>query len=352
VEPRWQRGRRWVPLPPLVGVALAFPLIALATAVRLALADVLGPAYPLVTLYPAVALAAWLGLACGLTATVLSVPVAAFALFEPTASFEVTNRADHVALVIFVTLASLGSLVIERFRRARRDAERANAVRDEFLVIASHELRTPLTALTLHLDAMRRRIVEGRESDLPTIQRKLEAALRQSARMDELITILLDVARLSRRDQPLRLTESDLVAVARDVIDRYAHEATERDSEVALEATQPVRGRFDRARIDAVVANLLSNAIKYGDGKPVEVHVFAEDDKLCVRVRDHGIGIADGDRYRIFGRFERAVADADYSGFGIGLYLAREHVHAHGGTISVDSEPGKGSEFLVSLPRR
>jgi signal transduction histidine kinase len=111
-------------------------------------------------------------------------------------------------------------------------------------------------------------------------------------------------------------------------------------------------GRWDRFRIDQVLANLLSNAIKYGRGKPISVHVASTDDTARLSVRDEGIGIAGNDVTRIFGRFERAVSSRHYGGLGLGLYIAHEIVEAHGGCIVVDSAPSAGSTFTVLLPLR
>jgi signal transduction histidine kinase len=111
-------------------------------------------------------------------------------------------------------------------------------------------------------------------------------------------------------------------------------------------------GSWDRLRVEQVVANLVANALKYGPGCPVEMSVTRETECACIRVRDYGIGIAAEDQRRIFQRFERAVPMSHYSGFGLGLWIAREIVAAHGGSIDVDSEVGRGSTFIVRLPLR
>ena len=98
------------------------------------------------------------------------------------------------------------------------------------------------------------------------------------------------------------------------------------------------------------MTNLVSNATKYGAQAPVDVRVTREDGHACVRVTDHGIGIDQNDRNRIFMRFERAVPTANYCGFGLGLWISREIVTSHGGTIEVESAVGSGSTFTVRLP--
>ena len=112
----------------------------------------------------------------------------------------------------------------------------------------------------------------------------------------------------------------------------------------------PAVGRWDRARLDDVLANLLSNAVKYGQGKPIEVSVEAGERSARLTVRDHGIGLAPEDQARVFERFERAVSGHEYGGLGLGLYIVRELVQAHGGTVRVESAPGAGAAFIVELP--
>jgi signal transduction histidine kinase len=119
---------------------------------------------------------------------------------------------------------------------------------------------------------------------------------------------------------------------------------------VRVEAT-PAIGRWDAARLDQVLTNLMTNAIRFGAGKPIVVTVKATASAASLAVTDHGIGIAPAAQARIFDRFERGDVSAQhYGGLGLGLYIARQIVEAHGGTISVHSEPGCGATFTVTLP--
>jgi signal transduction histidine kinase len=117
-----------------------------------------------------------------------------------------------------------------------------------------------------------------------------------------------------------------------------------------LRTNGPVVGRWDAMRVNQIVTNLLSNACKYGAGKPIDVVVEADEGVARLTVRDQGIGIAQADAERIFECFERAVSARHYGGLGLGLYITRQVVEAHGGNIGVSSEPGAGSTFVVELP--
>jgi len=111
-----------------------------------------------------------------------------------------------------------------------------------------------------------------------------------------------------------------------------------------------IRGHWDRLRLEQVVTNLLTNAIKYGAGKPIDVAVERAPSLARLTVRDQGIGISAEDQARIFQRFERAVSTRHFGGFGLGLWISKNLVEAHGGRIHVVSQPGAGATFTVELP--
>ncbi|HSD18727.1 MAG TPA: ATP-binding protein [Anaeromyxobacter sp.] len=237
--------------------------------------------------------------------------------------------------------------------RLYSEAQSAVAARDEFLSIASHELRTPLTALRLALGNMRR--VTSREAleRLPPehVERVLAAAERQGQRLEKLVAALLDVSRIHMGKLELDLEEVELGALVADAVTQLEDEASQTGSTIAAHG-EPVRGAWDRLRLSQVVTNLLSNAVKYGAGNPVEVSYGPSAAGAFVLVRDRGIGIEPEDQRQIFERFERAVSSRNYGGLGLGLYIVRRIVEAHGGTIRVESAPGEGSAFLVELPLR
>ncbi len=233
------------------------------------------------------------------------------------------------------------ALEIARLLRQREDAIR---VRDDFLSIASHELNTPLTSIRLHLHALRRRELE------PDVAERIEIAERQVLRLGRLIGELLDVSRITAGRMSIEAEDVDLGALVGDAVTRLSADIVRSGSELRVNVDRRIVGRWDRLRIEQVLNNLIVNALKYGGSKPIEVRVSAADGKAVVEVRDRGIGIAPEDQLRIFDRFERAVSARHYGGLGLGLWIARQIVEAHGGVIEVASRVNGGSTFMVALP--
>lgn len=235
-----------------------------------------------------------------------------------------------------------------------REAVDAIRARDEFLSVASHELRTPLSALQLQIQALLqppRRLPHAVLSS-EQLKAKLEMAQRQIERLTRLVGELMDVSRITAGRLRLEREEINLSAVVRDVVSRLGEEAGRTGSSIAVNAAAPVVGLWDRIRLEQVVTNLFTNALKFGDGKPIEIAVESRGSTGRLIVVDHGIGIAAEDVERIFRRYEQAISSRAFGGLGLGLYIARQIIEAHGGTISVESQPGSGSTFTIDLPRR
>jgi PAS domain S-box-containing protein len=248
-------------------------------------------------------------------------------------------------------VARRAGLAIEN-ARLYAAAQAAIQLREEFLSIASHELKTPLTGLQLQVQMLLRLAQQGGLAALPAERMigLLERVEHQTKRLGKLINSLLDLSRLQAGRLELELADVDLVEVTKQVVELFQPELTAAGSRLVLHAAAPVIGHWDRDRVDQVISNLLANAIKYGRGRPIEISVGQEGATATLAVCDEGIGIAPEHQGRIFERYERAVGSRHYSGFGLGLYIARQIVEELGGSITVSSRPGVGATFQVALP--
>lgn len=240
-------------------------------------------------------------------------------------------------------------LAEERERLLERAREDVRG-RDVFLAIAAHELRTPLTPLRFEIEGLARAASAGRLTPERALAR-LGMANRQLGRLERLVTHLLDVSRLTTGQFQLNREEMDLAELVREVVERHAPDLTSAGCELSLRLESPAVGSWDRLRLDEAVTNLLSNAMIYARGKPITLTLALTETGVRLDVRDEGVGIALEDQPRIFERFERATAERHAGGLGLGLWLVRSIVEAHGGSVRVDSAPSRGSCFTVELPR-
>ncbi len=232
----------------------------------------------------------------------------------------------------------------ERVRLAQ--ANEAIRLRDEFVSIAAHELKTPLAALSLQLESLEHLV---RSLDAAAGER-MGRAVRSAQRLDQLVETMLDVGRIATGRFDLSPVAADLAELARGVIEQLDDTANAAGCKVQLDAPAAVVGSWDVTRIEQVLMAILSNAFKYAAGAPVEVRVRREADAAVLQVRDHGPGIAADAMDRVFGRFERASSTTHYGGLGVGLYVAREIVQAHGGTIEARNADDGGACLTARLP--
>jgi signal transduction histidine kinase len=239
-------------------------------------------------------------------------------------------------------LAGRAALALDN-ARLYREAQEAL----ELIGVAAHDLANPLHMLQLLLSKLRRTDPEDQEK----LRTGLSAADRQTKRLGQLLNNLLDLSRSSSGALTLELTEMDLAELVRETLERSADQAAEAGCSLSADLEPGLTGRWDRLRLDRVVTNLLSNALKFGRGRPVDLRGWRSEGQVFLSVRDRGSGIAPEAQARIFGRFERAPSGEGKAGFGLGLYIVRQLVEAHGGRIRVESTPGEGATFIVELPR-
>jgi signal transduction histidine kinase len=255
------------------------------------------------------------------------------------------RRYDAADLSLVEDLAARAALAVEN-ARLYREAREAVRKRDDFLSVASHELKTPLTSLKLTVAALEREASRVRTPE--TFRARLDRIQTQSTRLAGLVDQLLDVSRMSAGKLVLDLEPIDLAELAAEVVQRFAEEAGRVGTPLTLRAPVPVPVVVDRQRMDQVLTNLLSNALKYAPGSPVELQVDCVSSP-CFRVQDAGPGIPPAEQARIFERFERGLRTHGHPGMGLGLWIVREIVQAHHGRVWIQSPPGGGTTFEVSL---
>jgi PAS domain S-box-containing protein len=228
------------------------------------------------------------------------------------------------------------------------EIQKLNDKKDEFIGLASHELKTPVTSLSGYLQILNRTLPET-DRNKPFVQK----ALRQVNKLSELISDLLDVSKIETGHLPLSFVKFDLVQLVLDVIELTQY-TTKTHRIVMCPEVESIMVVADKQRLEQVIINLLSNAIKYSPNKVlVNVIVAINNDKARVSVQDFGMGINKDQQERIFSRFYRVEELAAHiSGLGIGLYISKEIINRHNGTLWLESEVDQGSVFSFEIPLR
>jgi signal transduction histidine kinase len=226
-------------------------------------------------------------------------------------------------------------------------AEAAHQRLQEFLGMIAHDLRNPLAAMLGYLQILHRRAAHITPDQQRQALASLEAAARQ---MGRLIDDLRDAGTIGAGRLAIRPTPVDLVEIARCVL--VLHRATTTSHHLMLDAPARLEGEWDGERVSQLLANLIANAIKYSPaGGEVRVAIHAGPSEAIIRVSDHGIGLSREQIGRLFQPFTRLHSGREIDGTGLGLYISKAIVEAHGGQIRVESEPGQGSTFTVTLPQ-
>jgi PAS domain S-box-containing protein len=229
--------------------------------------------------------------------------------------------------------------------KAQADLAAALKMRDEFIAVAAHELRNPLNILVLTLQLLYRASHDPAGSaQVRSLVGKLKTHLD---RLNDLVERLLDVTRIRAGKFELFREMLDVNLLVREVVDRFAEQTSA--IRLCVDHESAVQCFCDRLRIDQALTNLISNAIKYGRQRPITVSVSIQDGHVLISVKDQGIGLSRRDLERIFNQFEQGTAAPGNNGLGLGLWITKRIIEAHGGTIEAESEPGVGSVFTIKL---
>ena len=227
---------------------------------------------------------------------------------------------------------------------------RLEQLKADFIATVSHELRTPLAAVHGAAKTLQREdVVAGTE----VFEHLLALIAEQSDRLAGMVDDILLASRIDSPELGLATEHVDVGPLAADVVAAARAHAGERLQLELVASTSPPPVLADRDRLRQVLTNLVANAVKYSPaGGRIQVDLQVRDGHLDIAVRDQGLGIAIAEQRLIFEKFYRVDANMSrgVSGSGLGLYICRELVHRMGGTIAVESQPGEGSTFIVSLP--
>ena len=347
------------------GTLLVYPLKSAAPVVSLGVVYL--PAILLISIV-------W-GLRLGLLASLASAVAFNFFHIPPLHRFTIAAEQNWVALIAFAIVALASSAVAGLARAQAVEAERRRAEADRALAESaelarerdrmqaemveaealrrsdelktallrsiSHDLRTPLTSMIAGGAAL------GSDSTTAEERAELSAAIiAEGERLSRLVENLLDMSRLEAGKAEPHREQTDVAEVLDAAREAIAEPARVR---LAIDAGLPTV-HADAAQLERAFANLLENAIRHGDERPVLVRSKLVGEKIVVRVVDQGPGIPESDRRRIFEPFEHGAAGGGGGGSGLGLAIAKGFVEANGGQIGVESLPGQGSSFVVSLP--
>jgi len=224
-------------------------------------------------------------------------------------------------------------------------------VQQRFVSDVSHELRTPLTTIRLAGD-----VLHGARADFaPTTARTAELLHDQIVRFETLLADLLEMSRFDAGAVELDIEPTNLVRVVEDVVDALGPLAAEHGSELRVVAPGGYfEAEVDARRVRRILQNLVGNAIDHGEGQPITIAIDSDAKAVALAVRDHGVGMPQEALEHVFERFWRADPSRQRraGGTGLGLAISSEDAALHGGWLDVWSEPGRGSAFRLTLPRR
>ncbi len=250
-------------------------------------------------------------------------------------------------------LARRAALAIDNAKlyRAAQDAIRT---RDEFYSLAAHELKTPITAIKLVVNLIRLTL-KKEEKSVPSVDKffkMLDNSNLQLNRLTQLVEDLLDVVKIREGKLSFNFEELNLSDAVKDVAERYFDALASVGCPLELKLQPMVIGVWDPHRIEQILINLISNVIKYAPGKPIKIESSLEGETARLIVQDFGPGISPEQQTKIFERYERSQEHKYVTGLGLGLFLVKQIVDGHHGTIRVESKKGSGSKFIVELPAK
>lgn len=225
--------------------------------------------------------------------------------------------------------------------------------KDEFLAICSHELKTPLTSLKLQIqlnNRKREKLGDELVFSVSSMKKFMTDCEHSVDRMIYLVNEMLDLSKITSESLELMIVEVNIGDLLINVVEKMHPHLNTAGCKTTLDIQHNVLVKCDPFKIEQVITNFLINAGKYAPDSLVEISLTASDDEAIIKVKDHGPGINEQDLERIFEKYERAIPYTLISGLGLGLFISKEIVEKHKGSISVESTFGHGATFIVKLP--
>jgi signal transduction histidine kinase len=265
----------------------------------------------------------------------------------------IEDEVHHLAiaksfLIAFIDLM-LGAGLLLVYTNVRREI-RLSRLKSDFVANVSHELKTPLALIRLFAETLEL----GRVQSEDKARQYYRVINKESQRLTQLINNILDFSRIEAGRKEYRFAPADLGRIVYDVLESYRFPIEQQGFALETDVAEDLPEiEVDKEALSQALINLLNNAIKYsGEEKYLKVSVLAHPDRISVAVVDHGIGIGKADQQKIFEKFYRAENSLvhETKGSGLGLSLVRHIMEAHGGSVEVESGPGKGSTFTLVLP--
>ena len=236
-------------------------------------------------------------------------------------------------------------------RQARKLADEKRKVRFQFISVLAHELKSPLAAIEGYLQIMKSHTAGA---EIVAYDQIVDRSLIRLDGMRKLIIDLLDMTRIESGEKQRELSEMDVVAAARRVIENNLPEATRRGITIELHNDKPLPMTADSGELEIILNNLISNSVKYNrDNGRVDIRIVAQEDHLVLTVSDTGIGMTHEEAEKLFNDFVRIKNDKTRNilGSGLGLSIVKKLAQLYGGEATVTSQPDVGSTFTVTLNR-
>jgi len=263
---------------------------------------------------------------------------------------EERRTGDGGAIVIGVDITELKTTAVA-LSHARDQADTANRAKSDFLANMSHEIRTPLNGVIGLVSVLATTALDSKQQQLVKV---IDGA---ASSLQRLLGDLLDLASIATRGATIEIAPFDLGDAIRAVRELFAARAQEKDLEFELRIDPALERQVqgDAVRLQQILGNLVSNAVKFTEGGTVTIVAEPATDgsgRVCFEVQDTGIGFDEETRSRLFRRFQQADGSITrrFGGTGLGLAIARELAEAMGGTLEAESQPGRGSRFILQLP--